>query len=86
MDSNLRYAVTEIGRGHYLRLSDVAGRSIAVFRGRVWITQEGDRRDVFAGPGDTFHVDRPGLVLVEALEHASLIVLEPSDDHERVPA
>lgn len=77
MDSSIRYALTQLPQGRYLRLHRVDGRSIAVFKGTVWITQDGDPRDVFVGPGETFFVDRPGLVLIEALDDASLIVLEP---------
>lgn len=89
MDSNLKYAVTQLERGHYLRLSDAVGRSVAVFKGMAWITQDNDPRDVFVGRGETFRIDRPGVVLVEAVADASLIVLEPQRmgvNHERTPA
>ncbi|MGE5339386.1 MAG: DUF2917 domain-containing protein [Gemmatimonadota bacterium] len=75
MDSNLQHAVTRLERGALLRLNDVDGRNVAVCSGTVWITQDRDPRDVFVGPGETFRIDRPGLVLVQAIDDASLLVL-----------
>jgi hypothetical protein len=77
MDSNLKHAVSQLERGAMLRLNDAAGRTLAVFKGMVWVTQDRDPRDVFVAAGETFRVDRPGLVLVEAMDDSSLIVLEP---------
>lgn len=77
MDSNLKYAVSQLKRGAMLRLNDAAGRTVAVFKGMAWITQDRDPRDVFVAAGETFRVDRPGLVLVEAMDDTSLIVFEP---------
>ncbi len=77
MDSNLKYATTQLARGRYLRLDDVAGRSVAMFEGMVWITQDGDLRDYFVGEGQTWRIERPGVVLIEAIDDARLIVFEP---------
>lgn len=40
--------------------------------GSIWITQDNDPRDVVLGRGETFVSDRPGTVLVYALQPAVL--------------
>jgi hypothetical protein len=66
--------VTELPGGHVLRVVDGAGHGVAVFEGVVWITQADDSRDVFLLPGETFHFDRDGLAVVEALSDTRLAV------------
>jgi len=43
------------------------GATIQAREGAVWVTQEGDGRDVILSAGESFRVTRPGRVLVEAL-------------------
>jgi hypothetical protein len=67
--------VTELPGGHVLRVIDGAGHGVAVFQGVVWITQADDSRDVFLLPGETFHFDRDGLAVIEALSDTRLAVV-----------
>ena len=46
--------------------------------GVVWITQEGDDRDVILHGGGRFVLDRPGTALVTAIETARVRVEETS--------
>lgn len=71
------FGPTRLRQGATLRIREGEGRSIAVFNGLVWITQKGDPRDVFVASGQTFTIDRPGLVLVDAMNDTDLIVLAP---------
>lgn len=71
------FGPTRLRQGATLRIHEGEGRSIAVFNGLVWITQEGDPRDAFIASGQTFTIDRPGLVLVDAMNDTDLIVLAP---------
>ncbi len=80
MDTPLRHALIELKRNDRLPIKDGQGRSVIVFSGLLWLTQEGDRRDVFLGPGQSFTIERPGLSLIEAVDDTSLLVLEPDDD------
>jgi hypothetical protein len=57
-----------------LRLQDASGTLIACEEGTLWITQEGDARDVVIGAGERFVVDRDGLTIVEALDAAKLVL------------
>jgi Protein of unknown function (DUF2917) len=55
-----------------LRLRDGAGIAITARAGHVWITEQDSRRDVILRPGESFTLMRPGLAIVEALDHASI--------------
>lgn len=76
MDSSLQHVVTRLERGAMLRLNVASRRVVAVFKGLVWITQEGDPRDVFVASGESFAIDRPGVVLLEAFESTVLTVFD----------
>jgi hypothetical protein len=73
----------QLDRGRTLRLSDALGATVRVTRGELWMTQEGDPRDVVLGPGDTFSIDRGGLSVLQALS-AATVTLGPAASH--VPA
>lgn len=46
------------------------GVTVACLSGRVWITIDGDPRDVVLDPGEAFTVDRDQRTLVMALDEA----------------
>ncbi len=58
MDTSLTQSITKLARGEILRVDSALGQSIAVVKGMVWITQEGDRRDTFLSDGDSFVFDQ----------------------------
>jgi len=53
-------------------IADVRGAVLRVNRGTLWITQEGDTRDVVLRPGDTWVVERQGHTIIEAQTAATL--------------
>ena len=61
----------------FVKLEDAVGVRISNGRGTVWITQDGDTRDVVLGPGDAFIIDREGPSIVQALQPAELTIVEP---------
>lgn len=54
------------------------GLRIASRRGDVWITQDGDPRDVVIAAGQSHVLDRVGAVYVQALDAACVLLPEPA--------
>ncbi len=88
MDTSLTQAITRLARGEILRVDRALGQSIAVVRGMVWITQEGDRRDTFLTDGESFVFDQRGTALAQAISDTSLLAFvgEAAEVIEAEPA
>ena len=76
MDNELRHPLTELKAGSTLHLRDQQGYAVVVFEGQVWITQDGDARDIVLAGGESFRLDRPGLALVQAMHDSKLMLLQ----------
>lgn len=59
--------------GKSIRIQDGAGTEVCAVSGVVWVTQEGDQRDVVLEPGDRFTLDRGGLALLVALDRPAAV-------------
>jgi Protein of unknown function (DUF2917) len=68
-------------RGSVLRIEDGQDMVVYVWEGGVWLTQEGDPRDRYLGPGDCFKLDRDGFALAQALERTTLSLTAPQPDN-----
>jgi hypothetical protein len=55
-----------------LKVRDGAGNAIVCHSGSVWVTQEGDPRDIIVSAGESFALDRKGPTLVQALEQSAV--------------
>jgi Protein of unknown function (DUF2917) len=53
-----------------VRVSAAPGARIDCLEGCIWVTVDGDRRDVIVEAGGSFAFDRRGRALVHALERA----------------
>lgn len=60
-----------------LRLVDAPGSTVRAIGGAVWITQEGDRRDIVLHDGESFVLERTGAALVWPLDDASVQITRP---------
>ncbi len=62
-------------------LSIRGGRGAVLFieHGEVWITQEGDRRDVVLSAGAWFRLDRDGTAIVQARRPAAVTLTAAAD-------
>jgi quercetin dioxygenase-like cupin family protein len=77
MNLTLHHGSVALERLGGLSLKDAAGAAITCLTGRLWITQEGDRRDFVLAPGDSLQIARGGLTLVSAVEPSRLSVTAP---------
>ena len=64
----------QIGPRHGLALRDANGRTVTCLSGSVWLTMEGDYRDVVLSPGASFVVDRDGLTILAAQQPSAVKV------------
>lgn len=62
------------------------GQSIECRSGQLWITQDGDPRDVILGAEECFTLDRNGQTLVSALEDASFMLRNAATASAASPA
>jgi Protein of unknown function (DUF2917) len=85
MDLSLSMPLEQLAKGSLLTLRDAQGRGVAVFSGSLWVTQEGDARDIVVHTGDSVRFDRGGLVVIEALADARLLLLDPVRAPECAP-
>jgi hypothetical protein len=76
MDLSQVAASIPLQSGQPLRLGNGFGRRIAVLEGHVWVTQDGDQRDIVLGTGDEFVFDRPAGAVISALGGNARIVRE----------
>ena len=88
MDTSLTRAVTKLAKGEMLRVDSALGQSIAVVRGMVWITQEGDLSDTFLSAGESFVFNQRGTALAQAITDTQLIAFvgEAAEVIETAPA
>lgn len=59
-------------RRQHMRLTGAAGRVVAAISGSVWITQDGDIRDIVLEAGQSVTLDRDGPAIISALDEARL--------------
>jgi len=62
--------------GQPLRVENGYGRRISVLEGHVWVTQDGDPRDIVLRAGDDFRFDRQAPALVSSLDGDARILPE----------
>ena len=74
----LDQAAITLQRADVFRCSATRGQRIEALLGRIWLTLDGDPRDIVLDPGEGFSVDRDGDVLISALRgDARFVVLDP---------
>jgi hypothetical protein len=67
----------DLKRGNLVRVRDGAGTTVTARSGSVWITEQGNPRDVMLPAGRSYTLGQAGLALIEAYSDAS-ISYEPS--------
>lgn len=75
MRNDLMLSTEVLPRGGMRRITDGRGLRLLCLDGRLWLTQQGDARDIVLEPGQTARVERDGLTIVQALRDARLQLL-----------
>ena len=76
MNNDLLLASRSLAKGRIRHLPARVGRSIECLSGSLWITQDGDRRDIVLGPGEAFTFDRRTDALLSAFDDSRYVVLD----------
>jgi Protein of unknown function (DUF2917) len=71
-------------RKQVVKVRDGRGHAIVCDSGSVWVTQEGDPRDIVLGAGEAFTLDRRGTALVLAFEPGAISIAK-AEAHTRAP-
>lgn len=76
MNSDLILGTRALEKGCMYRVAAALGRRVECLSGSLWVTQDGDGRDVVLEPGDGFEFDRPGVALLSALADSRYLMLQ----------
>ena len=74
MHTDLNLAATSLKRGQSQRMPDARGSLLLCLGGTLWLTQDGDPRDVVLEAGDEARIDRDGLSILHALSDARFVL------------
>ncbi len=74
MHTDLNLAATPLTRGHLHRLQDARGSLVLCLSGTLWLTQQGDARDIVLEAGDERRIDQDGLSILSALSDARFVL------------
>lgn len=86
MNDTIRHALW-LAEGNLLRIEDGKGLLVSVRAGEVWLTEEGEMRDIVLGRGDSFRLQREGVSLIYAFEPSDLALSAPrSREQPETPA
>ena len=76
--NDLDRAAITVRKSEVFRLGGARGQRIESVLGSVWITIDGDPRDIVLDTGEGFSVDRDANVLISALlADARIVLLDP---------
>ena len=76
MNNDFLSGASSITKGRVRRVADPIGRRVECLSGVIWVTQDGDLRDIILEPGEGFDFDRSEGVLISALKDSRYLLLE----------
>ena len=80
MNLQLKQANLQLSRSGHVEVLDGRGSLVHCLFGSVWLTQDGDPRDIVLEAGQSFTLDRDGVALVYATSDAGLALSSSSKD------
>ena len=76
MNNDFLTGASSMTKGHVRRVAEPLGRRVECLSGVIWVTQDGDLRDIILEPGDGFDFDRSEGVLISALKDSRYLLLD----------
>ena len=76
MRNDLFFETRPLAKGRIRRVHRPLGRRVECVSGSLWVTQDGDLRDIVLKPGESFAFDHKGDALICALDDSSFLLLE----------
>jgi DUF2917 family protein len=76
MNQDLLDGAQMLEKGRLRHVHAEAGRRVECLSGSIWITQDGDRRDIVLGTGEAFDFDRRGDALLSAFADSRYLLLD----------
>ena len=76
MNNDLLLGVSTLPKGRIRRVAAPIGRRVECVSGVLWVTQDGDRRDIVLEAGEAFDFDRAEGVLISALQESRYLLLD----------
>jgi hypothetical protein len=81
MNNDLINGARLLGKGQIRHVHGDQGRRVELLSGSLWITQDGDLRDVVLAPGEAFDFDRRGDALLSAFADSRYLLLDAETRH-----
>lgn len=76
MNNDLILGTRALVKGRIRRVREARGKRVECISGSLWVTQDGDPRDVLLETGEAFEFDRAGDALVSALADSRYLMLQ----------
>jgi len=81
MNHDLINGTRLLGKGQIRHVRGDKNRRVELLSGSLWITQDGDLRDVVLAPGEAFEFDRRGDALLSAFADSRYLLLDDETRH-----
>ena len=85
MNQDLINGTRHLAKNNIRHLHVEPGRRVEVVSGSIWITQDGDLRDIVLQSGEGFDFDRAGDALLSAFADSRYLVLDAVATHRTGP-
>ena len=81
VNQDLLNGARQLAKNNIRHLHAEPGRRVEVVSGAIWITQDGDLRDIVLQSGEAFDFDRSGDALLSAFADSLYLVLDVVSRH-----
>jgi Protein of unknown function (DUF2917) len=85
MNNDLNLAAIMLPRQTLHLLDDARGMLVSCLAGTLWVTQQGEARDIVLEAGDDALIEHDGLTLLAALNDARFVLTTPPPQFSAAP-